>query len=140
MKELVEVLQQFMFLNRPSKNTSDLSVGERMVMMTLNKHHCNNNKGMLPSELSTNMGLSRSAVTPLLNSLETKKYLTRTVNPDDRREILIVPSPDKANLHQFRQHQFEQMISALSQEEQTVLLHLIEKLNEASENLKGQTL
>lgn len=140
MKELVEVLQQFMFLNRPSKNTGDLSVGERMVMMTLNKHQCKNSQGMLPSELSTNMGLSRSAVTPLLNSLETKKYLIRTVNPENRREILIVPDPQKANLHQFRQHQFEQMISVLSDAEQQQLLHLIEKLNQANENLKGQNL
>jgi len=138
MKELVEVLQQFMFLNRPSKNTGDLSVGERMVMMTLNKHLCKNSQGMLPSELSINMGLSRSAVTPLLNSLEAKKYLTRTVNPENRREILIVPDPDKANLRQFRQHQFEQMISVLSEDEQNQLLTLIEKLNQANEDLKGQ--
>jgi len=140
MKELIEVLQQFMFLNRPSRNTGDLSVGERMVMMTLNKHQCQDKPGMLPSALSAKMGLSRSAVTPLLNSLETKQYLTRRVNPDDRREILIVPNPDKPNLHQFRQHQFEQLIGVLSPDEQKQLLHLIEKLNAASVEHKGQSL
>ena len=140
MQELINELQQFMFLNRPSKHTGDLSIGERMVMMALNKHQCKNGKGMLPSELSTTMGLSRSAVTPLLNSLESKDYLTRTVNPNDRREILIVPNPDKENLHQYRQHQFEQMVNVLSPEEQKQLLILIEKLNRFSEDQKGQSL
>lgn len=138
MKELIEVLQQFMFLNRPSKNAGDLSVGERMVMMTLNKHQALEQKGLLPSELGLKMGLSRSAVTPLLNSLEEKQYLTRAVNPFDRRQILIIPNPSKPNLHQFRQLQFEQLIEVLTPAEQSQLLHLIEKLNEASENLKGQ--
>ncbi len=140
MKELIEVLQQFMFLNRPSKNTGDLSVGERMVMMTLNKHNAIEHKGLLPSELGLKMGLSRSAVTPLLNSLEEKQYLTRAVNPTDRRQILIVPNPSKPNLHQYRQLQFEQLIEVLTSQEQTQLLCLIEKLNEASLNPKGQSL
>lgn len=133
MNELIESLQQFMFLNRPSKNAGDLSVGERMVMMTLNKDACQNPQGMLPSALGLKMGLSRSAVTPLLNSLEAKHYLTRTVNPDDRRQILIVPNPDKPNLRQFRQHQFEQLIEVLTKDEQHQLLQLIDKLNQASQ-------
>lgn len=133
MNDLIESLQQFMFLNRPSKNAGDLSVGERMVMMTLNKHYSHTQQGLLPSELGLKMGLSRSAVTPLLNGLEAKDYLTRTVNTQDRRQILIVPNPEKPNLHQFRQHQFEQLIEVLTLQEQQTLLILIDKLNQASQ-------
>lgn len=138
MDELIESLQQFMFLNRPSKSAGDLSIGERMVMMTLNKHTAHTDQGMLPSELGLKMGLSRSAVTPLLNSLEAKHYLTRTVNPQDRRQILIVPNPEKPNLRQYRQLQFEHLINALTPQEQRQLLILIDKLNDAIQT--GQAL
>lgn len=140
MRELIDSLQQFMYLHRPSKNTGDLSVGERMVMMTLNKHQATFHKGMLPSQLSTAMGLSRSAVTPLLNGLEAKNYLTRTVNPENRREILIQPNPQKPNLHEFRQHTFEKLIEILTPQEQRDLLVLINRLNDATLDQKGQTL
>ena len=132
MKDLHEALQQFLYLNRPSRNSGDLSVGERMVMMALNKHLSEDKRGMLPSELSVHMGLSRSAVTPLLNSLENKKYLIREVNPDDRRQILITINPLKPSFHQQRQKQLEQMIKTLSKNEQDQLCILIEKLNESA--------
>jgi len=135
MKELIDALQQFLYLNRPSRNTGDLSVGERMVMMALSKHVPIDKKGMLPSELGLHLGLSRSAVTPLLNSLEAKNYLKREVNPDDRRQILIIPHPDKINFHEKRQHQLERYLSVLSADEQKQLLDLIDKLNSsATEN------
>jgi MarR family transcriptional regulator, organic hydroperoxide resistance regulator len=137
MKELNEVLQQFLYLNRPSRNSGDLSVGERMVMMALNKQLSEDKKGMLPSELSIHMGLSRSAVTPLLNSLESKKYLIREVNPDDRRQILITINPLKPSFHQQRQKQLEQMITSLTKSEQDQLCDLIEKLNEAALETRG---
>jgi DNA-binding MarR family transcriptional regulator len=140
MKDLNEVLQQFLYLNRPSRNSGDLSVGERMVMMALNKHLSEDKKGMLPSELSIHMGLSRSAVTPLLNSLESKKYLIREVNPDDRRQILITINPLKPSFHQQRQKQLEQMITSLTKSEQDQLCDLIEKINEAALKTRGLVL
>ncbi|KAF0227509.1 MAG: transcriptional regulator [Erysipelotrichaceae bacterium] len=129
MKELIDALQQFLYLNRPSRNTGDLSVGERMVMMALSRHLPIDKKSMLPSELGIHLGLSRSAVTPLLNSLEAKNYLKREVNPHDRRQILIIPFSDKMNFHEKRQHQIEKNLSVLSMEEQKQLLDLIDKLN-----------
>ena len=36
--------------------------------------------------------MSTSAVSQLLNKLEEKGYITRTVNPKNRREILIAPA------------------------------------------------
>lgn len=130
MKDLQEALQQFLYLNRASRNSGDLSVGERMVMMALNKHLSPDKKGLLPSELSVHLGLSRSAVTPLLNSLESKKYLIREVNPEDRRQILITINPSKPSFHQLRQKQLDEMIKVLSISEQHQLFDLIEKLNQ----------
>jgi len=138
MNTLNEALQQFLFLNRPSRNSGDLSVGERMVLRTLNHHLTPTMKGMLPSELSIYMGLSRSAITPLLNSLESKHYLTREVNPEDRRQILIMPNPEKTDFHQQRQHALEQLIQGLTLQEQNQLHFLIEKLNQISIDQRDQ--
>ncbi len=140
MKELNEALQQFLYLNRPSRNNGDLSIGERMVLRTLNKHLTPTTKGMLPSELSIHLGLSRSAITPLLNNLESKNYLTRDVNPDDRRQILIRPNLTKVDFHQQRQKQLDQLINRLNELEQKQLLTLIEKLNKKSQENTEQTI
>ena len=43
-------------------------------------------------EIAQQMGVSTSAVSQLLNKLEDKGYITRTVNPKNRREILIAPA------------------------------------------------
>ena len=43
-------------------------------------------------EIAQQMDVSTSAVSQLLNKLEEKGYIMRTVNPKNRREILIAPA------------------------------------------------
>jgi DNA-binding MarR family transcriptional regulator len=40
-------------------------------------------------DLATQMNISTSAVSQLLNKLETKEYITRNINKENRREIIL---------------------------------------------------
>lgn len=45
------------------------------------------------SELSKRIGLSRAAMTTMLDRLERAELVTRDPDPEDRRQVLLMPSP-----------------------------------------------
>jgi DNA-binding MarR family transcriptional regulator len=47
----------------------------------------------LASELAGALGLSRSAVTAVLDRLEERRYVRRVPNPDDRRQVVVTLTP-----------------------------------------------
>ncbi|MFD0768910.1 MarR family winged helix-turn-helix transcriptional regulator [Bacillus sp. CGMCC 1.60114] len=42
-----------------------------------------------PKELAIQLNISMSAVSQILNKLETKEYITRSINKENRREIIL---------------------------------------------------
>ena len=129
MTELLDAIHQLMFLSRPKLRAGDLSVGERMVLRTVH-HRCKTtSEGILPSQLSEILGISRSAMTPLLNALESNGYLIRQVDPLNRRQIRITPTEKVDPSRQRRRQQFDESVARLSPQEQDQLLHLLTKLN-----------
>ncbi|MCL1835290.1 MAG: winged helix DNA-binding protein [Oscillospiraceae bacterium] len=54
-------------------------------------HHIAANGGdnIIPSELSDAVGISGARIAATLNSLEKKGYITRQIDPEDRRRILV---------------------------------------------------
>ena len=129
MQELLDAIHQFMFLTRPKPRDGDLSVGERMVLRTVNQRCKIDPQGVLPSQLSEVLGISRSAMTPLLNALENSGYLTRQVDPFNRRQIRITPT-DKPDPSRLRRRQLvDEAIAQLSPEEQITFNTILDKLN-----------
>ena len=50
--------------------------------------------GLLPSELSRFLGISRNTVSTLLNGLEAQGLIERHLHPDDRRQWLVLVTPE----------------------------------------------
>jgi len=48
---------------------------------------------MTAGALAEALGLSRSAVTTVLDRLEQRRYVRRMPNPDDRRQVLVALTP-----------------------------------------------
>jgi DNA-binding MarR family transcriptional regulator len=129
MNELLDAIHQFMFLSRPKPRAGDLSVGERMVLRTVHQRCQSSPEGVLPSQLSEVLGISRSAMTPLLNALENEAYLIRTVDPNNRRQIRITPTGKLDPTRQRRRQLVDDSITCLSALEQEQLLVILSKLN-----------
>jgi len=53
-----------------------------------------NDSGLLPSELSRFLGISRNTVSTLLNGLEAQGLIERHLHPDDRRQWLVRVTPE----------------------------------------------
>ncbi len=92
-------------------------------------------KGLLPSELSHWLGVSRNTVSALLNGLEAQGLIVRQPHPTDRRRVQIHIT--EAGHDQVRQYAppmgafLDGLFAALTPAERDTLLALLEKLHEA---------
>lgn len=69
----------------PHRKINESIRGEKFAMQYI----VNQNKPVLPSELSREMQVSSARIAATLNSLEKKGWITRTIDPQDRRRVLI---------------------------------------------------
>ena len=84
-------------------------------------------------EIAQQLDISTSAVSQLLNKLEEKGYITRTVNPKNRREIILKLS-EKGEAFFQEQEEFskeidESVYGKLPEEDLQQLANILKKLN-----------
>ena len=83
-REYMEVLFQ-MRNRKASKRITDSMHGEHVMLSYLSHHD-----GIgIPSEISSELGVSTARIAATLNSLETKGLITRRIDEQDRRRILV---------------------------------------------------
>ncbi len=92
-------------------------------------------EGLLPSELSHWLGVSRNTVSALLNGLEEQSLITRQAHPTDRRRVQIHIT--EAGHEQVRHYAppvgafLDGLFEALTPTERDTLLELLDKLQTA---------
>lgn len=82
-----EFLQQMHFFRRfkPQQKINESMHGEAFAL----HHIAKSGEKIIPSEISEAMGISGARIAATLNSLEGKGYITRQIDPSDRRRILV---------------------------------------------------
>ena len=70
---------------RPQKHISESLRGEAFALQYIAFH----DGPVLPGEISGEMGISSARIAAALNSLEKKGLVTRRIDPEDRRRILV---------------------------------------------------
>ncbi len=73
---------------RPQRNTSEVLRGEEFVLNYLSR--CDD---VLPGEIGDEMNVSSARIAQTLNSLEKKGFITRRIDVNDRRKILVSITP-----------------------------------------------
>jgi DNA-binding MarR family transcriptional regulator len=104
----------------------------RILIWLMAEKQRGNEAGLLPSELSDHLGVSRNTVSTLLNGLEAQGLIARQLHPDDRRQWLIRLTPDGETLVRQRAPEFAAFVGSLfqglSEQEQQTLLTLLDRL------------
>lgn len=90
--------------------------------------------GSSPIQIAQQIGITQSAVSQLLNTLEKKEWIRRSINPNNRRELHVELS-DKAktyleNMREVELAIIEKYYSALSFDEISTLTSIYEKLDQ----------
>ena len=70
---------------KSEKQLSDSLRGEQFVLSFVSHH----DGGVIPSEISAEMGISTARIAAALGSLESKGLITRRIDESDRRRILV---------------------------------------------------
>ncbi|MFJ5671250.1 MarR family winged helix-turn-helix transcriptional regulator [Bacillus safensis] len=90
--------------------------------------------GSSPIQIAQQIGITQSAVSQLLNTLEKKEWIRRSINPNNRRELHVELS-EKAktyleNMRKVELAMIEKYYSALSFDEISTLTSIYEKLDQ----------
>ena len=102
---------------RPQQHISDSLRGELFALQFIAAHE----GPVLPGEISDEMEISSARIAATLNSLERKGLITRRIDSNDRRRILVEltsegVSQTKAHSHELLSN-IMQMLSLLSEED-----------------------
>ena len=92
-KELIRNMSQFRKVSHQKKIDETLR-GEAFAIIYISKK----SSGVLPGELSGEMSISSARIAAVLNSLENKGLITRRIDRDDRRRILVDLTAQGADL------------------------------------------
>lgn len=138
-EELLNAIHKFTITLRRKRMSADVVFHEFVVLRSILKMQTEKNTSVYPSDLSHKLNLSRSYVTAVLNSLEDRKLIERTLDTDDRRRILVCIT-DKGlqifeDMAKKELEQADMLISGLTDEK---TLNLILLLNQASEILEKE--
>lgn len=82
--EFMEIMYQ-MRRRKPQKQLNDSLHGEQFVLFFISEH----GGSVIPSEISNEMGISSARIAAALNSLEKKNLITRRIDINDRRRIIV---------------------------------------------------
>jgi len=87
----VDMLEQMRYLHGvgPQKSIDDVLQGETFVLLCI-AHHGGET---LPGAISAEMNVSSARIAQALNSTEKKGWITRKIDPCDRRRILVALTP-----------------------------------------------
>ena len=101
---------------------------ERILSMILDADE----KGLNQKQLTEQLHINPSSVSEMVDKLEADRYVERIVNPEDKRSTLItLTEKGKARAYEVKDEYLQQcskLFSALSEEEKTELLRLLNKL------------
>lgn len=89
-------------------------------------------KGLSVSAIQQNLPLSKPAVSQTLNNLEKKDYITRTIDPQDRRKITVSLTPTGEqvleNAQRCYEESLENLLERLGTENTQTLIKLLDHL------------
>ena len=137
---LLNAIHRFTVTLRRKRISADIIFHEFLLLRKIQRIQTEKNDPVYPSDLSDKLNLSKSYITAVLNSLEKKELIVRTLDTADRRR-LPVRITDKGrqifdNMAAKELEQADILISGLTREK---TLNLISLLNQASDILdKGE--
>lgn len=127
--DYMEIMYQ-MQKRKAQKQINDSMHGEQFVLFFISKHEGD----VIPSEISNEMGISTARIATALNSLEGKGLITRKIDVDDRRRIL-VNLTDTGREHVQEQYQMiinitTKMLQYLGENDANEFLRIMKRLSE----------
>lgn len=113
---------------RPQRNINEGMRGEAFVLQYI----IHREGAVLPSEISSFMDISTARMAAALNNLERKGFITRRIDPSDRRRIL-VDLTEQGKLFARKKHEHmlghtTQMLERLGEKDATEFVRILDRV------------
>ena len=108
------------------KKVADSMHGEKFILFFLSAHE----SSVIPSDISKEMGISSARIAAALNSLEEKGFITRRIDTDDRRRILV--DLTKCGRTEVEKHKSEVMMKYLGEHDAKELVRIMKRLSDVT--------
>lgn len=138
-----EMVHMFAHINRflrPRCTPFQLRRSEMMVLGCICRAYEKEQQALSPSEMGDILGISRPAITAILNTLEEKQLILRTMDHMDKRRILVeLSQKGRSGLEEIQNEMLKRVMMIMDalgkeQSEQMLsLLHQVEKVERAYE-------
>ena len=139
-----ELLRKIYVINkdRPQRKLNECMRGEGFVLQYVIFHE----GPVQPNEISSFMNISTARIAAALNSLERKGFVTRRIDPSDRRRILVELTPEGKELADAQRgamlNHMIRMLERLGEQDSTELVRILGRVaeitNELHKNPDGQ--
>jgi len=118
---------------KPQQKISESMHGEAFTL----HHIAKSAEQMIPSDISSAMGISSSRIAATLNSLESKGYITRQIDTSDRRRILVTLTEKGREQEEAHRRQLsetiEKMLRQLGEHDAIEYIRITRKMAELSQ-------
>lgn len=111
--ELARCIMKLFFIIKPKKHPNNIKPIESMIIMCV-RGMLHKEKYVTPSMICSELGISKSNLTNMLNSLEEKGFIKRSLCCDDRRNISIILTPKSEEIHTYFHQEVDRKINELS--------------------------
>lgn len=119
---------ELLFRNGPQKQIGKHAQGECFVLRCLARSP----KPLLPSDLSTMTRSSTARIAVVLNTLEKKGYITRAIDPADRRRVLVsltsVGAEYVRSIRQQLRQRMQRLLAELGEADAEEYLRITERI------------
>ncbi len=128
-QNLTHTISFFSHVNRPRSYDGVLRPSELGALMCLHRREAEGKPPFTPSEMSSRMGMTRSAMSPVLARLEEMQFVERILSKDDKRRFhLRLTQQGKAYI-EAQAHRFydtvSRLVDYLGEEDAEELLRLL---------------
>ncbi|MDK2966150.1 MarR family transcriptional regulator [Lacrimispora sp.] len=128
-REYIQVMHQ-MRNKSGQKKIHDSMHGEHFILFYISMRK----GGIIPSEISNEMGITSARIAAVLNSLEAKGLITRRIDTEDRRRILVdLTEAGREYVNEHRNTIMKitiNMLQYLGEEDSTELIRIMKRLAE----------
>jgi DNA-binding MarR family transcriptional regulator len=125
--QLADIMQN---IHNFQKKMNDSLHGETVILHSIACKNCD----VLPGQISDEINVSSARVASALGSLESKGYITRRIDENDRRKIL-VSATESGKVFAKKQHQefingLSSLLTSLGEEDAKEYIRLMNKIAE----------
>jgi DNA-binding MarR family transcriptional regulator len=108
----IELLSKMQSMHKimHQKNIQERMQGEALIRSCISEHY---QESIIPKEISNTMGVSPARIAAALNDLENKGLITREIDAEDRRKILVRLTEKGQSVAEESKGDFLQKMAAL---------------------------